>query len=135
MQIDQVGTLVPGSSLKQSKRTSPRTCLDMFNSCPFRVLTSIASFRLFRDQGFLLWCPPYHYANVVPVVTGQGSVHLKQVMLCLLEAVQVLRMEAHHQADVIQPAEQKGLLEYRLRSGVHFADLKDLGTGRGKKGK
>lgn len=71
--------------------------------------------------------PPYHDADVVPVVSGQRSVHLKQVMLRLLEAVQILRMEAHHQADVIQPAEQKGVLEYRLRSGVHFAHSKDLG--------
>lgn len=63
----------------------------------------------------------------MPVVAGQGSVHLKQVMLRPQEAVQILRMEAHHQADVIEPAKRKGVLEYRLRSGVHFADLKDLG--------
>lgn len=63
----------------------------------------------------------------MPVLVGQGSIHLKQVMLRPQEAVQILRMETHHQADIIEPAMRKGVLEYRLRSGVHFADLKDLG--------
>lgn len=38
-------------------------------------------------------------------------------------------METHHQADVIEPAEREGVLEYRLGPGVHLADLKDLGSG------
>lgn len=126
MQIDQVRTLVSGSSLKERKRTSTRACL---TAAHFLFLSYIQRFGI---ENAAEGGPPstYHYANVVPVVAGQGSIHLKQVMLRPQEAVQVMRMEAHHQTDVIQPAERKGVLEYRLRSGVHFADLKDLLGGK-----
>lgn len=39
----------------------------------------------------------YHDADVVSVVQRQGSVHLQQVVLRPEEALQVLRVEAHHQ--------------------------------------
>lgn len=67
------------------------------------------------------------------VVQRQRAVHLKQIVLCPQEALQVLRVEAHHQRDVVKATQRrKGVLEYRLRPGVLFAYLKDLLKERGR---
>lgn len=38
----------------------------------------------------------HHYPYVMSAVQRQWTVHLKQVMLCLKKALQILRMEPHH---------------------------------------
>lgn len=57
------------------------------------------------------------------VVKRQWTIHLKQIMLCPKKALQILRMEPHHQGDVVKATEHsKGILENRLRSFVQFTD-------------
>lgn len=66
----------------------------------------------------------YHDADVVSVVQRQGSIHLQQVVLCPEEALQVLRVEAHHHRNVVKATEcYKCVLKYRLCPGVHFTNF------------
>lgn len=69
----------------------------------------------------------HHDADVVSVVQRQRSVHLQQVVLRPEETLQVLRVKAHHQGNVVKATEGcKCILKYRLCLGVHFTDLKNL---------
>lgn len=69
----------------------------------------------------------YHDADVVSVVQRQGSIHLQQVVLRPQKTLQVLRMETHHQRNVVKATEGcKCILKYRLCPGVHFTDVKNL---------
>lgn len=54
-----------------------------------------------------------HDADVVSVVQRQGSIHLQQVVLRPEKAVQILRVEAHNEGNVIEATEGcKGILKY-----------------------
>lgn len=74
---------------------------------------------------------PHHDADVVSVVQRQGSVHLQQVVLRPEKTLQVLRVEAHHQGNVVKATEGcKRILKYRLCPGVHFTDFQNLTGGK-----
>lgn len=72
--------------------------------------------------------PSHHYPYIMSAVQRQGTVDLKQVMLRLKKALQILRMEPHHQGDVVKATEHcEGVLKNRLCSFIQFSDLKYLG--------
>lgn len=70
----------------------------------------------------------HHYPYVMSAVQRQWTIHLKQVMQSLKKALQILRMEPHHQGDVVKATEHcEGVLKNRLYSFIQFTDLKYLG--------
>lgn len=69
----------------------------------------------------------YHDADVVPVVERERAVHLQQIVLSFEKAFQILRVENHHQGDVVQPAQRgKRLCKQRVHRGVLLPHLNCL---------
>lgn len=111
VQVDQIGTLVSGCRLRNQRRQRRRARHAELLKGP--------------GEGEGGGCTQTHHdADVVSVVQRQGSVHLQQVVLRPEEALQVVRVEAHHHGNVVQTTERrKRVLKYRLRPVGHFTDF------------
>lgn len=69
----------------------------------------------------------YHYPDVVPVMERERPIHLQEIVLSFEKAFEILRVENHHQGDVVQAAQRgKRLCKQRVHCGVLLSHLNCL---------